>query len=113
MGTNGLPDALVHDFGFIDASSTGDKEITISQTIPAGSYFIAVLSSVTVSLATCAFTGGSGTNFLTGSGALYNTSEALAVYSSQAYGALPSTFGAIAGSSGAGSAVFGLGFRGA
>ena len=34
--TTGLPSALLGDYGTIDTSSTGDKEITISETLTAG-----------------------------------------------------------------------------
>lgn len=41
--TSGLPDALVLDAGTIDSSTTGGKEITISQALPAGLYWLAAL----------------------------------------------------------------------
>jgi hypothetical protein len=41
--TAGLPDALVLDAGTIDSSTTGGKEITISQALPAGVYWLAAL----------------------------------------------------------------------
>jgi len=42
VGTDGLPDALVLDAGTVDSSSTGFKEITVSQALQGQYYFCAV-----------------------------------------------------------------------
>jgi hypothetical protein len=44
--TTGLPGTLLLDAGTVDSTSTGFKEITISQALSAGSYWLATLSLV-------------------------------------------------------------------
>lgn len=114
MGTDGNPDELVHDFGAVDVTGTGTKEITISETIPAGTYFIGVLANGAVGLAANQTNLPGVTHFTVGVDTDYNTSESIEVYASQAYGALPASFGTVAGQSSAGSTnVIGMVFRGA
>lgn len=44
---NGEPKNLLYDFGSIDVSTTGTKEIAISETIPAGIYAMALTTDST------------------------------------------------------------------
>lgn len=44
---DGVPSNLVLDAGTVSLAATGDKEITISQQLEAGDYFLAVLSNAT------------------------------------------------------------------
>lgn len=48
--SGGQPAALILDAGQIDSSSTGDKSITISQTLDAGWYWLAMSPSATVTV---------------------------------------------------------------
>ena len=43
MMTSGLPGALLFTAGTVDASTTGDKQITVTQTLPAGWCFLTAL----------------------------------------------------------------------
>lgn len=49
-GSDGLPGALVLDAGTVDSSTTGNKEITISQALAAGWYYLAMLSASAVGI---------------------------------------------------------------
>lgn len=44
IGPTGLPTTLVVDAGTIDAATTGAKEVTINQTLPAGLYGLAAVA---------------------------------------------------------------------
>lgn len=46
VGSNGLPGNLFFDAGIIDCSTTGAKEITISQAPPAGQYYAMILNKI-------------------------------------------------------------------
>lgn len=46
-GDGGMPSSVVLDAGTIDASTTGEKEITISQTLQPGLYWLAVQAEST------------------------------------------------------------------
>lgn len=43
-GANGFPDALLLDAGTVDSSTTGNKELTISQAVPAGRFWLAAVA---------------------------------------------------------------------
>ena len=97
---NNRPSALVLDAGTIDASSTGYKEITISQTLSAGLYWVTAVSQVTSSVAvrTCGTAGSSVVNVPGTTGTLVappnsflHTTSAGGTSAATVSGALPST----------------------
>jgi len=88
----GVPTSLVLDAGTIDVSTTGEKEITISQTLDAGFYCLALVGNATPTLIKIENTadadfgsfimgGASGSGFIDGFSV------------SHTYGALPDPFG--------------------
>lgn len=90
--TNGAPDALVLDSGEYTMSGVGaqDAEVTISQTLPEGNYWLVMVSNTAVTgigAATSAGRPDLGEASLTAT-IPYNRAEI-----AQAYGALPATFG--------------------
>lgn len=93
---NGLPTTLVQDCGTVSVGTTGNKEITITQTLNPGSY---ALASVFSGTPTMAFgvnmyannsTGGA-FEFFGGTDATF-ASAGYGTYSAFTYGALPSPF---------------------
>jgi hypothetical protein len=46
VGASGVPGSLVVDFGEINCSSTGVKELTVSQAVTAGPYYLTLLNEV-------------------------------------------------------------------
>jgi hypothetical protein len=91
--STGLPDALIIDAGELDFSSTGDKEITISQELDGNTlYWLACVMEASA-VAEC-----SSMDFGPNNLFFYGGDEAAGSYptevvATQAYGALPSSFG--------------------
>lgn len=85
--SNGKPGALVADYGTIDTSTTGSKEISINQTLTPGLYWLALITNGTASLRvinnTFSFTGTGSSISEGGIGSCY--------YTNQPYGGLPTT----------------------
>lgn len=85
--SNGLPSTLILDAGTVDSTSTGVKEITISQTLAAGSYWLAEAAQV----AGCSLTADTSVN-----GWFFETSFAtgpmVTLEQASVTGALPSTW---------------------
>jgi len=85
---SGIPGSLILDAGTVSVSTTGDKEITISQVLASGWYFLVLLPSVAVTVTAVVPT--TPENFLgsVSSGVLATTGFT----ASQAFGALPNNF---------------------
>lgn len=49
-GSDGHPGALLFDFGTVSTATSGDKEITIAQTLPPGPGWITIVCSAAISL---------------------------------------------------------------
>lgn len=87
--SNGLPSNLIIDSGTVDASTTGAKPLTMSNTtLKAGVYWLAILTNVA-----CGITGYSGNpNFYPFFGSTtINTNVGVGFSKSQTYGALPNS----------------------
>lgn len=91
----GAPTSLVLDAGTVDISTTGVKEITISQALPAGPYCLVIVPSVNVTVY-----GKSAADMqrATGTGTIGAADYQL--YQAFVYAALASTFGAVSYQSG-------------
>jgi hypothetical protein len=91
---NGVPGALVLDAGIIDATSTGIKEITISQELQAGVYFICICPNNATAEYFSAVPHPEITNEFFGA---FNTADpastAYGLGKTHTYGALPDPFG--------------------
>jgi hypothetical protein len=90
-GSNGGPTTLILDAGAISTGTTGVKEITISQQLEPGLYFLAIVTDNTCTINWHESDAGWFTM-------MYGATTATAVnelcmYVIQAYGALPSTYG--------------------
>jgi hypothetical protein len=57
-GTDGHPDVLLFDFGTVNTSTSGDKEITVSQTLPEGPGWLAVVPDGAINVYTFPITAG-------------------------------------------------------
>lgn len=86
----GVPSTLVLDAGVVSAGTTGLKEVTISQSLAAGTYWLAYVSDGTSQLSACQY--GSVLPLLGN-----NPASILDIYTSLyvalTYGALPASFG--------------------
>lgn len=89
---NGVPTDLVADLGTVDTSTSGEKEITISQNLPAGAYALAVIFSGTPEMY-FAQQDNEMTTYLLGCSASQGATDTTGVYRAQTYGALPDPFG--------------------
>lgn len=97
-GTDAKPGSLLLDAGEIDCSGTGDKEITINQTLPVGQWvFLAVVTNGTGSMITYA----SPTASMLGWASVSGTAKRVAHNRVFVYAALPATFAATSTSSSA------------
>lgn len=85
--SNGLPSTLILDAGTVASTTTGVKEITISQTLAAGSYWLAEAAQV----AGCTLTADTSVNgfFFETS---FNTGSMVSIEQSSVTGALPATW---------------------
>jgi hypothetical protein len=94
MGSDALPSTLLLDAGVVTTTATAEKEITISQSMSQGWYFLVALfdaggaSATTRRISTCSNGG-----FIFGGDSAAGTVTANAPYVAQTYGALPGTFG--------------------
>jgi hypothetical protein len=93
--STGLPDALIIDAGELDFSSTGDKEITISQELDGNTlYWLACVMEASA-VAECRSIDFVPNNlFFYGADDAAGSSLTSEVVATQAYGSLPSSFGA-------------------
>lgn len=91
---NGIPTSLITDFGTVDTGTTGNKEVTISETLSPGIYAIATVFNATPDVRELTKTN-SITDWYVG---LTNTTDTTTAggYGSHTYGGLPSTFPSIA-----------------
>jgi hypothetical protein len=87
--SGGIPGALLLDAGTISAATTGNKEITISQELTPGIYFLCLLAEATPTVDAI-----EEADLLVHYGGNTPHSDNLLtqIYGGQAYGALPSTF---------------------
>lgn len=90
-GADGLPGALVADFGTVATDSTGDKSIVIAQDLAAGWYWLAILPNTTFGLRT--YANNSRATFL-GATTTFSAPRLVTPTRATSYGPLPSTFGA-------------------
>lgn len=51
VGSTGLPTTRLEDFGTVGTATSGDKEITISYTMPPGNYYLALVCDAGVTFA--------------------------------------------------------------
>jgi hypothetical protein len=58
VGSNGLPGPLLFDFGTVSTATSGEKEITVSVTLPSGIIFLAGASDGAISINVSAVSGG-------------------------------------------------------
>lgn len=86
---DGVPSTLVLDCGTVSTSSTGDKEITISQSLTAGVYALAVVFNAAPSVAVA--NERNLINYLVGD--VSSTGNNVFQYVGHTYGALPTPFG--------------------
>lgn len=89
--TDGLPDALVADFGTVSTGTNGEKEITISQALTPGVYAIAEVFDATPAVEYINGENGVMTHFIGETADIVNDNGG---YKTFAYAALPATFGA-------------------
>ncbi len=87
---DGVPSTLVLDCGTVSTSSTGDKEITISQSLTAGVYALAVVFDAAPSVAVA--NERNLINYLVGD--VSSTGNNVFQYMAHTYGALPASFSA-------------------
>jgi len=90
---NGLPGSLVADLGTVSTTTTGDKEISITQTLAAGAYALVAIFDATPVIRGHNTNPTEIGNYLgwdDSSGTGGNPGD---VYESRTYGALPATFG--------------------
>lgn len=92
MASNGLPGALVLDAGTVDASTSGEKEITISQELYGNYYLASVTNSGTTPSLYVAMTGVAADCLTVGAGTTTATA-AVRIYKNSVTGALPDPFG--------------------
>lgn len=98
-GTDGMPGALVHEAsGTIDASTTGAKELTISQTLEPGLYWLAHVPQGGV--ANVSARGGNAPSRWIGLSALPGSYNAPGLAQASVTGALPATAAAAASNEG-------------
>jgi hypothetical protein len=94
MDSDALPSTLVLDAGTVTTTSTGEKEISISQALAAGWYFLGVVFDAGGAVSE---TRGIGTasngSFIYGGSSAATLGTSVAPYVSHTYGALPSSFG--------------------
>lgn len=92
---DGVPTDLVADLGTIDVTSTGAKEVTISQALDPGVYVLAVVFQATPTYVCWPGTGKEGLFIahFTGYGASSNQNDYFGFYVAHSYGALPDPFG--------------------
>jgi hypothetical protein len=93
---NGIPTSLVLDAGAVGLTTTGTKEITISQPLPSGTYALVLLANA--SGATVRAGTPSDIALATVGCSAVGTADTL-ITASQTYGTLPSTFPAVSYSS--------------
>lgn len=93
---NGIPTSLVLDGGAVGLTTTGTKEITISQPLPSGTYALVLLANA--SGATVRAGTPSDVALATVGCSAVGTADTL-ITASQTYGTLPSTFPAVSYSS--------------
>ena len=86
---NGVATTLVADLGTVSTSTTGNKEISISQSLTAGLYAIAVITDAAPSLRRGGVTAGM-SQYVTG--AANETASTTGAYETRSYGALPASF---------------------
>lgn len=86
---NGVATTLVVDLGTVDASGTGEKEVTISQTLAPGIYGIAVVFDNTPTVATVGRDTGFAHDFFGGAAANQQIGR---ITGAHTYAALPSPF---------------------
>lgn len=92
---DGKPTTLVTDYGTIDVSTSGEKSITISETLTSGYYGLGIVFSGTPAVYTGASSSGNIADLLLNGvifGGNNSTSFPMGRYMSHTYGALPSTF---------------------
>lgn len=85
--SSGKPDVLLLDAGTVSTSSTGDKEITISQTLSPGLYSLVILLDATPTLLSTSFAASAGGLF--GQGTVGTPTQQL--FATFTYAALPAT----------------------
>jgi len=91
---NGEPTNLIADYGTVSASTTGEKEISISQALSGGIYALVALVEGTPSIARMETpTGSTLVENLTGSTSSSVSGQTCPVRNSVTWGALPSVFG--------------------
>jgi len=99
-GSDGLPDALVIDAGLVDLQSSGEQEKDISELLDADTrYWLVALSEAGTSTATLVGFNNNGSTrilqWMFGAPDGGGGGVGVGVVKSQAFGALPSSFGAI------------------
>lgn len=92
IDTDGLPSTLVLDAGTFTTNAAAEKEVTISQSLSHGWYYLAFVSDVAVEVRAAAATG-AGAFVLGGQSSLLSVGTAYAPYVALTYGALPASFG--------------------
>lgn len=95
--TNFVPTTLLLDAGTFSTGSTGEKALTISQAVAAGWYWLTWLADTNGAAATHGASSITGTKYGMLGATAYNLRNNFYFTASQAYGALPSNFPAIAG----------------
>lgn len=89
---NGLPTTLVLDAGTVSVATSGEKEIAISQLLPAGMYALGIIFSATTSVSIVDADCSGVTNYFIGSSNGLMGSTTCGVAMSTSFGALPATF---------------------
>jgi len=89
--SGGYPTSLVLDCGTVSSATTGEKEITISQSLSLGTYALVVVSDGAPTLAASGITAASAGHLF---GFSSSTSAGVAHTATFTYGALPSTWSA-------------------
>lgn len=102
--SNGRPGSLLLDAGTVSTATTGEKEVTISQALPAGTYFLGAVFDNTPIVRAVASTGPV-MSALIGATDPDNTTALAGFYVAHAFGALPSTFGSVTNVTGGGGGV--------
>jgi len=92
MDSDGLPSTLILDAGAFTTNAAAEKEVTISQSLSQGWYYLAFVSDVAVEIRAAAATG-AGAFVLGGQSSLLSVATAYAPYVALTYGALPASFG--------------------
>jgi hypothetical protein len=95
---NGVPGTLLLDAGAISLTATGDREITISQSLSPGWYWLAMVADQTTSV--CADDSDLLSRFLPPEGVGGVANSPLYYYYAHTYGALPTSHSAFVAQSG-------------